>query len=71
MGCSLVWCYKIQKNIDRDLEQILKKKFTTPYNLDSNDIPFLQGLEAAGVSSANILIEAIRKYGEITLELRC
>lgn len=71
MSCSLVWVRKVDGKINGDLERILKDKFQTPFLLDASNVTYLEGLRDAGIKGVDALIEAIEKYDEITLELRC
>ena len=53
--------------LDKQLKWILKEEDMTENPLTLKDIGFLKGLKAAGVKDADRLIEAIEKYGYITL----
>ena len=54
-------------DIDRGLKFALQEEYGWPVKIemDSTDIGFLRGLKAAKVKGAEVLIEAIEKYGAV------
>ena len=74
MSSSLYW-ERIKENpydgaLDDMLKYILRKKYDEPINtiVDESDIPYLEGLQDAGIKGAKELISAIKKYGKIHIE---
>lgn len=68
MGQNLYYRVKPKgRDLDDQLKFILRKNRSLPASFDESDINFLKGLEAAGIKDSDTLIEAIEKYGEITV----
>ena len=57
-------------DVSTELKFALRKSMGDPVNglLDGQDIHYLQGLHDAGIKDAKKLIDAIKKYGEISLK---
>lgn len=54
--------------LDNQLKFILREKYNYKYpQFTAKDIPYLNGLEDAGVKGARELISAIHEYGEVEL----
>lgn len=54
--------------LDNQLKFILREKHNYKYpHFTAKDIPYLNGLEDAGVKGARELINAIHEYGEVEL----
>jgi hypothetical protein len=69
MSSNLVWdaTSRHDGDLSTDLKFILRNRYGNPMNatMDAGDIMYLQGMFDAGIKEANVLIVAIRKYGEI------
>lgn len=73
MSSSLYWepSFRARKILSYDIKCALQKKYGgTIHNrqLSEGDIPYLQGLQDAGVKDAKELIEALEKFHSITLD---
>lgn len=53
--------------INKQLKWILMEEDRLSNPLSTKDLEFLKGLKAAGIQDAEVLIEAIEKYGYIEL----
>ena len=58
------------KSLSTSLKWIFQKNYGSPVNavLTEEDLPYLQGLADAQIEDAQKLIDAIEKYGRISLE---
>ena len=59
-----------KQNLSSDLKFILRKKFGGTINqqiIDEYDLSYLKGLLDCGITDAQILIDLIGKFGELTL----
>ena len=58
------------KSLSTRLKWILQGNYESPVNvvLSDKDLPYLQGLADEKIEDAQTLIDAIKKYGRISLE---
>lgn len=75
MSCTLCWkpVSKTCKSLDDALKFALRKRYgpTIHTTLDSSDFEYLEGLRDAGVKDADTILDAIEKYGQISLFEEC
>lgn len=74
MSCTLYWKPVAQDDNrvgEIQLRNILEKKYGYPQKLDCCDLPYLLALKDAEVEGVEELIEAIEKYDEIEIFLKC
>lgn len=74
MSTSLVWQVKKKsdyRSLPCALKWIIERKWSFPCVVTVNDIPYLEGLNDCGVEGAEYLIDLIRQYEEIELNIEC
>ena len=72
MSATLVWQIKPTsryKGLPIQLRYILEKKWCFPKVVDLSDIPYFQGLNDAGIEGAEELIDIIKQFIEIELNI--
>lgn len=70
MSSNLV--YKIPqrgKDLPDELKYILEKAYQLPLTFCGTEIPYLRGLQDAGIEGASTLIKLIEKYDEVEVLL--
>ena len=71
MSSTLYWepVNRKKKPLGDEIKDILKKRLggEVQGSLHPSDLQYLQGLRDAGIGDAQVLIEAIEKYGAISL----
>ena len=73
MSSNLYWeprTPKKSKSLSTELKLSLRKRYDGGLNniiLDSGDVQYLEGLSHAGIKDATVLINAIRKHDEISI----
>lgn len=72
MSSNLVWepVDKDYNHLDSDIKYALRHRYGNPVSavLDSNDIPYLEGLIDAGNTKLKEVVKLIESHGEIKIE---